>query len=299
VVRRAIQTSEVRRDATAILSGTSGATGLTVDERYNVEAVGRAIELLLAVARLERPVPLRELVATLGWSKPTVYRLLRTLEAHGALRQSPGGGYVPGPVMITVGQAALRAAELPDVAHRHLERLHGEIAETVNMAILSGNEIVIVDRIEDRQILGLRIGLGSRLPAYCTSVGHVLLAGLTDDEISRLLADCRFDSVGPRTLRSIQGVLQRVGEVRKHGYAISDGELAAGHLAVAAPVFDHHGKTVAAINVSVPVARVSHDELVDHMVAPLLRAAKAISMELGSREIDSVDEPETVGGQAP
>jgi IclR family pca regulon transcriptional regulator len=222
----------------------------------------------------------------LGWSKPTVYRLLRTLEAHGALRQASGGGYVPGPVMITVGQAALRAAELPDAARRHLERLHGEIAETVNMAILSGDEIVIIDRIEDRQILGLRLSLGSRLPAYCTSVGHVLLAGLSNDEIARRLADCKFDSVGPRTLRSIQGVLQRVEEVRQRGYAITDGELAAGHLAVAAPIVDSSADTVAAINVSVPVVRVSHDELVNHMVDPLLRAAAAISRELGA-DIDS------------
>jgi IclR family transcriptional regulator, pca regulon regulatory protein len=264
-------------------AGSAVRPGPTIDERYNVEAVGRAVELLLAIARAERPVPLRELVASLGWSKPTVYRLLRTLEAHGALRQSPNEGYVPGPTMITVGQAALRAAALPDVAHKHLERLHGNIAETVNMAILDGDEIVIIDRIEDRQILGLRLSLGSRLPAYCTSVGHALLAGLPDDEITQRLAACRFDSVGPRTLRSIHGVLQRVNEVRARGYAISDGELAAGHLAVAAPITDHLGKTVAAINVSVPTVRVSHDELVEHMVEPLLRSANAISSELGGQ----------------
>jgi IclR family pca regulon transcriptional regulator len=254
-----------------------------VDERYNVEAVARAIELLLAVARLERPVPLRELVERLGWSKPTVYRLLRTLEAHGALRQSANGGYVPGPAMITVGQAALRAVELPAIGHRHLDRLHGELGETVNMAILAGDEIVIADRIEDRQILGLRLNIGSRLPAYCTSVGQVLLAGLDDDEIARRLADCRFDPLGPRTLRSVPGVLQRVDEVRKRGYAINDEELAVGHRAVAAPVVDHEGTTVAAINVSVPVARVAREELVEQMVEPLLRAAAAISNELGAQ----------------
>jgi IclR family transcriptional regulator, pca regulon regulatory protein len=245
--------------------------------------------LLLEVARLDRPVPLRELVARLGWTKPTVYRLLRTLEAHGALRQVRDEGYVPGPTMITVGQAALRAAELPEVAHPHLDRLHGEIGETVNMALLAGDEIVIVDRIQDRQILGLRLSVGSRLPAYCTSVGHVLLAGLGDDEIGRRLADCRFDPMGPRTLRSIQGVLQRVHQVRERGYAINDGELAVGHLAVAAPVVDHEQTTVAAINISVPLVRVSRDELVGHMVQPLLGTAAAISAELGARGDGSLD----------
>jgi IclR family pca regulon transcriptional regulator len=278
VVRRAIQAAAELDLPPSARRAPAG----TIDQRYNIEAVGRAMTLLLEVARLERPVPLRELVGRLGWTKPTTYRLLRTLEAHGALRQVREDGYVPGPAMITIGQAALRAAELPAVAHAHLGRLHGEIGETVNTAILSGDEIVIVDRIEDRQILGLRISLGSRLPAYCTSVGHVLLAGLTDDEIARRLEDCRFDPMGPRTLRSVQGVLQRVRDVRERGYAINDGELAVGHLAVAAPVIDHEGATVAAINVSVPLARVSRDELVAHMVQPLLHAASAISDELGA-----------------
>jgi IclR family pca regulon transcriptional regulator len=283
MVRRAIRGEHDGAKPLDLEQPTQSPSG-RVDERYNVEAVGRAITVLLEIARLERPVPLRELVLRLGWRKPTVYRLLRTLEAHGALRQVSGGGYVPGPTMITVGQAALRAVELPEVGRRHLERLHGEIGETVNMAILVRDEIVIVDRIEDRQILGLRLSIGSRLPAYCTSVGHVLLAGLDDDEIGRRLADCRFDPMGPRTLRSIQGVLQRVHEVRERGYAINDGELAAGHLAVAAPVVDHEGKTVAAINVSVPLARVSRDELASHMLQPLLGAANALSVELGSVE---------------
>jgi IclR family transcriptional regulator, pca regulon regulatory protein len=282
LVRRAIPTdaTDPTRETPPVRPGR--VANRAVDERYNVEAVGRAIELLLEAARLERPVPLRELVERLGWSKPTVYRLLRTLEAHGALRQSSGGGYVPGPAMITVGQAALRAIEVPAIGHRHLERLHGELGETVNMAILAGDEIVIADRIEDRQILGLRLNVGSRLPAYCTSVGQVLLAGLPDDEIARRLADCRFDPLAPRTLRSIQGILQRVDEVRQRGYAINDEELAVGHRAVAAPVVDHEGNTAVAINVSVPVARVTREELVEQMVEPLLRAARAISEELGA-----------------
>jgi IclR family pca regulon transcriptional regulator len=171
---------------------------------------------------------------------------------------------------------------LPAVGHPHLERLHGETGETVNTAILAGDEIVIVDRIEDRQILGMRLSIGSRLPAYCTSVGHVLLAGLSEEEIKRCLIDTRFDLLGPQTLRSIQGVVQRVHEVRDRGYAINDGELAVGHLALAAPVVDYRGATVAAINVSVPLVRVSHEELVGTMVKPLLRAARAISLELGA-----------------
>src|SRR5262249_57004391 len=103
-----------------------------------------------------------------------------------------GGGYVPGQAMMTIGQAALRAAEWPGSANRHRDRLHGKIGETVNLAVLSGDEIVIIDRIEDQQILGLRLNVGSRLPAYCTSVGQVLLAGLSQEEIARRLQDCKF-----------------------------------------------------------------------------------------------------------
>jgi IclR family pca regulon transcriptional regulator len=146
--------------------------------------------------------------------------------------------------------------------------------------VLDRDEILIVERVEDRQILGMRLHVGSRLPAYCTSVGHVLLAGLPVHEVARRLEGVSLVVHGPSTITSLPRLLQRLEEVRAQGYALSDEELAVGHRAVAAPVRDWNGDVIAAINVSVPSARVSADEMRER-VSPLVReAARAIESDL-------------------
>lgn len=251
------------------------------DGRYRVDGAARTVELLMFLSSAGRPRTLRDLVEGLGWSKPTVYRLLRTLETCGALRHIEGKGYVLGPSMITIGQAALRAVELIGVARPHLEHLHDELGETVNLTVLDGADIVYIDRVEDKQILGVRLNVGSRLPAYCTSMGQVLLAGLSDDDIARRLTTCSFARCGPNTLRSFPALRRRLEEVRAQGYAINDEELAIGHRAAGAPVRDHEGDAVAAINVSVPAVRVSHEHLENRIVPVLVQTAEAISHQLG------------------
>ena len=99
-------------------------------------------------------------------ARTTIFRLLRTLEQFGAVREIEGQGYVLRPALISIGQAAIRGLQLSDVALPHMQRLHDSIGETVNLAVLSGREIVIVERLESRDTLGLRIGVGSTLPAY-------------------------------------------------------------------------------------------------------------------------------------
>jgi IclR family transcriptional regulator, pca regulon regulatory protein len=250
--------------------------------KYRVESVGRALDLLAFLARADRPLPLRDIVAGLGWNKATVYRLLRTLADHSAVRELRGKGYVLGPLMVTIGQAALEVIELAEVARPHLERFHDELQETVNLAMLDGDEVVYLSRYEGPQILGVRLRVGSRLPAYCTSLGQVLLAGLSDQEVRRRLKGTAFARRGPNTLASRQQLLERLNVVRAQGYALNDEELAIGHRAASAPIRDHAQAVVAAINVSVSAARISRHVLVSRLAPRLVEAADAISADLGA-----------------
>lgn len=252
------------------------------NDKYRVDAAARAIDLLSALADADAPQRLKDLTDRLGWNKTTVYRLLRTLEERGAVREIPPQGYVLGPRTITIGQAALRALELPQVARPHLQRLHEETGETVNLALLDEDRILIVERVEGKGILGLRLQMGSTLPAYCTSVGLVLLAGLSDEEVRRRLASCAFEPWGPKTIRSMEELLDRLGTVREQGYAINDEELAIGHRAAAAPVWGHDGRVAAAINISVPAARRTRRQLVSELVPMLRGSANSISADLGA-----------------
>jgi IclR family transcriptional regulator, pca regulon regulatory protein len=261
---------------------TSTVRNTEIDERYYVETAARTLRLLRAVAEEPEPAPLARIVSVLGWSKPAVYRLVRTLETEGALRLEEGKGYVPGPALIALGQAAARATRLPEIARPHLEQLHRVLDETVVLTVLDGDEVVYVDRIEADKILIARTRVGSRLPAYATSTGQVLLASFSDEEVRRRVGDREFAPLAPNTLRSVDELIERLAEIRRRGYAINDEELAVGHRAAAAPLRDHTGDVVAALSVSVPSARVSRGQLVEFATGALLPTAAAISAALGA-----------------
>ncbi len=260
---------------------TNTPNNVEIDARYFVETAARTFYLLQAVAEIDAPAPLTTIVERLGWSKPAVYRLVRTLEAIGALRQQDGKGYVLGPALITLGLSALHATGLVGIARPHLEKLHAEVEETVVLTVLDGREVVYVDRIEADKILIPRTRLGSRLPAYCTSTGQVLLAGLSDEDVQRRLADQTFDRVGPNTLETLEELMERLGEIRRRGFALQDEELTIGHRSAAAAIRDHTGSVAAAVSVSVPTARVSRQQLIRFATDSLVPTAEAISGVLG------------------
>jgi IclR family transcriptional regulator, pca regulon regulatory protein len=190
--------------------------------------------------------------------------------------------------MIRIGQVAVHSLELPAVALPHLQRLHDLGGETVNLAVLHGDQILIVQRVEGTEIIGLQLRSGSVLPAYCTSVGLVLLAGLPDEAVRARFPDTGFEPRGPKSVRSMDELLPRLAKVRAAGYAINDEELAVGHRAAAAPIVNHEQEIVAAINVSAPAARRSRSQLMKELVPVLAESARAISAELGA---DPVDDP--------
>jgi len=254
---------------------------------YAVGTVERALALISTLMEAERPLSLGELIERMGLTKPTVYRLVRTLAAHGVVRQD-SDGYVLGPALISIGQAALRATHLPDIGKPYLDRIREELGETVVMSVLDGSEIVYVERRQAHQILGARGEVGDRLPAYCTSSGHVLLAGRSDEEVAALLAGCEFEQRGPHSITSLPALLERLGEVRRRGFAINDQELEIGHRAAAVPIFDHADAVCAALSVSVPAARVPAAELRRYAKETLLPAAGEFSRDLGASRSSSI-----------
>ena len=250
--------------------------------KYTIATVERSMSLLRVLTEAERPLSLGELVARLGSSKPSIYRLVRTLLDEGALREIRGEGYALGPVLISIGEAARRATRLSEVARPYMERLRESLDETVVLSMLDGDEIVYVDRIEVRQILSVSGAVGARLPAYCTSAGHALLSGLSDDEVRARLGSCAFERRTANTVVSLDKLLDRLAEVRDRGYAINDEELVLGHRSAATPVRDHGGNVAASMSISVPAARVSQGELVHFAIDHLIPAAEALTRDLGA-----------------
>lgn len=253
--------------------------------KYRIDTVDRAMQLLLEMAEHDRPVRLRDLTQRLGWNKTTTYRLVKTLQGRGALIEVGEDGYLLGPTLIALGQAAARNLRSPVTARPFLQALHDEIHETVNLGALAGNEAVILERIEDKTIFGLRLNVGSSVPAYCTSMGLILLSDLDDDELRRRFPGPELKSQGPKSVTTLEELLDRVRDVRDAGYAINDEELAAGHRAVAVPLRDHSGSVSAAINISLPSARMTCEELEETLLPKLRETANRISKAVGASDL--------------
>ncbi len=251
--------------------------------RYFIGSVAQGLALLERFGG-QRALTLTELVRELGWTKTTTFRYLATLASLGYLeldRQTRR--YRPTVKVLRLGAAYLAALTIPELALPHLERLSERFGESANMAVLDHTEVVYVARVESRRILSTNLGVGSRLPAHCTSMGKVLLAWLDEASLRRTLSEMAFTRFTPRTVTSTARLREALRAVRRKGYAINDQEMDLGLRSCAAPVFDRNGAAVAAVNVSVSSARATRDDVEARYVPPVLAAAREISEAVRNR----------------
>ncbi len=253
--------------------------------RYNIEALARGLEIL-TLFTFERPsLSLTEIVAITALNKSTAFRVVSTLEALGYLeRDSDTRCYRPGLKVLRLGFAALNSLEMAQIAQPYLKALSEACGETTNMSIRDGAEVVYVARnAAAQQIFSVNLQRGSRLPVYCTSMGKTQLIDLSRQELCALLGEGPYVKRGPNTITCLDALMTELSNVRQQGYAVNDEELAAGLRSVAAPVRGPEGLVVAAINISVPGARISREELETHLAPKVVDAARQISFALGAK----------------
>jgi IclR family pca regulon transcriptional regulator len=253
-----------------------------MDSHYFVSALARGLQLLEVFSRQSPCLSLTEIATAAGLDKSTAFRFLYTLEHLGYLRRDPETRlYRLDLKLLELGATALSGLTMVQIAQPYLKALSGRCGETTNMSVRDGEEIVYVARNKTQQILGVSLELGSRLPAWCTSMGKAQLIDLSDAELSELLGEGPFPAMGPNALPELKALASNLETVRQRGYAVNDEELAAGIRSVAAPIRDNHRKLVAAINISVPSVRVSRQELDDRLAPMVKDAAHQISKALG------------------
>jgi len=212
----------------------------------------------------------------------TSLRIASTLEGAGYLRRDPETKrYRPSIKVLQLGFSALRSMDIRQSARPYLERLSKETGETVSLAVLDGLEIVYVDRIRNRQIVGVVLGMGSRLPAHCTSMGKAMLAYLPEDQLKTRLNGAVLAACTGNTIVEIDSLAADLAKVRRKGYAINNQELAVGLRAVAAPIWGEHGQVVAAINISGSTETISRSRLKQELVPLLSTTSGEISQSLG------------------
>ncbi|MGH2832733.1 MAG: IclR family transcriptional regulator [Solirubrobacteraceae bacterium] len=244
----------------------------------------------------ERPIRgIADLAEELGMSRPTTHRYVTTLTELGYLEQGAQRKYRLGLRVIDLGMSALNATSLHDHAHRYLEELRQRTSYTISIAILDGQDIILIDRVlslrrgQIPNALGLRIG--SRLPAYRTAMGKVLLANLTEAEQHQLLSSMKLVKRGPNTITSKTALRQELEQVRDEGLAVDDQELAPDVHCIAAPLRNGAREVIAAVDMTATTSAITLEELVDALSPELISTAARISARLGYRRDDETQRP--------
>lgn len=246
-----------------------------------IRSVEKAIAVLNAFT-IEKPeLSVTELSQELALHKSTVSRLLTTLEKGGLVEQNPETGkYRLGVALIGLAGLVVAHADVREIARPLLRQLAQETQETVNLAVLDGDEVINIEQMlpDKRQVKNIG-WVGRRTPLHCVSTGKVLLAYQPEQEIERIIAkglSRRTDKTitDPRRLR------EELANIRRRGCATGLEELEEGLNAIAAPIRNHEGEVVAAISVSGPSFRVSPEKISD-LAELTVRTAGEISRQLG------------------
>jgi len=253
--------------------------------RYNVQLLDRAIGVL-EVLSSSSPLGLlpHEIAQRSGLHKSTIHRLLSALNQHRLVeKNSKTGTYSLGLKLFELGVKAVPNVNLREHARAHLERLVFETGETAHLCVLVENEILYLDKVESPKTIRIASSVGGRNPAFCSAVGKVLLAAMSEQELDSLLRRHKLVAYTRHTIVTpahFKAVLQ---EVREKGYAVDNEEREEGLRCIAAPIRDHTGEIVAGMSVAGPAFRLSSTQ--DSVLAKLVMTIAAeLSEKLGYRK---------------
>jgi IclR family pca regulon transcriptional regulator len=207
-------------------------------------------------------------------SRAAARRCLLTLVDLGYVSYD-GKYFSPTPRMLRLGDTYAEAAPLTQLARPHLAAVREQVDESISLAVLQGDDALFIARNEVSRVVNTGVRVGATLPAYASATGQVLLAGLTEDELSAYLDRCRPVARTPRTPTTRTAITERVRRVRAEQVAVTDEELELGLRSMAVPVRNSRGRTLAAMSVSASAARVTVADLHERFL-PVLREHAAL-----------------------
>lgn len=205
-----------------------------------------------------------------GYDRATARRCLLTLHAEG-YADYDGKFFTLTPRILRLGMGALASLPLPHIVQPWLDQLTEQIGQSCSVSILDGVEIVYVARAAQRRVMSIGLMPGSRLPAHCTSMGRILLAGLPEAEARALIDASDLTPRTPFSLTDPDEIMARIAEARRDGYTVIDQEVETGLRSLAVPVLDGRGKVVAALNTGMAATHPDPQDLVTDYLPRLLK----------------------------
>lgn len=251
-----------------------------------VQSLARGLAVIRAFDAQNPVMTLTEVAARTGLTRATARRFLHTLVELGYVR-TDGKTFALTAMVLQLGYAYLSGLSLPQLAQPHLEELSLKLGQSTSAAVLDGTDIVYVARVTTRRIMNVGITVGTRFPAYATSMGRILLAGLPQDKLDEYLAKAEIRKITPRTVSSAEELLAVLDQVREQGWCLLDQELELGLMSVAAPLKNNVGKIVAAVNVSLQAQHVASQAdpqaYLDSVRKEIIATAEAISADISAK----------------
>ena len=246
-----------------------------------VQSFARGLEVIRSFSARAPEQTLSEVAAATGLTRAGARRILLTLQTLGYVR-SDGKYYALTPRILDLGFAYLSSTPLWNLAEPAMEALVDEVKESCSAAVLEGLDVVYVLRVHTHKIMSTNLGVGSRLPAFWTSMGRVLLAALPPDELRALMARREQRAFTRHTLTGDDELYAEIARVREQGWALLNQELEEGLISIAAPIRNARGQTVAALNISGQANRTSEQMMREGLLPQLLAATRHISQLLSA-----------------
>jgi len=243
-----------------------------------VEALARGLEVIRSFDRIHVKQTISQISERTLLARPTVLRLLLTLQELGYVR-SQDNLYSLTPKVVDLGMAYVSALGLYGAAKPHMENLSLEVDQTVSLAELDGSDIVYTARVEVPKIVSVGVTVGARLPSASTALGRILLADVPDTELRDILRTPTMSMFIPRTHFTAEEIRPRLQLVREQGWAESDEDLQYGVQAIAAPIRGDDGRVVAAIGVGTHTSEISKEIVRERYLPLLLSTAQEIEKD--------------------
>jgi IclR family pca regulon transcriptional regulator len=246
-----------------------------------VQSLERGLAVIRAFNADNSELTLSEVARITGLTRASVRRFLHTLVDLGYMR-TDGRRFSLRPKILELGYAYLSSLSLPEVAMPHLEQLVEKVHESSSVSVLDGDEVVYIARVPTKRIMRIAISVGTRFPAFATSMGRVLLAGQSEDWLDGYLASADLHAITRHTISDPKRLRAELLRIRQQGWALVDQELEEGLRSIAAPIHDAEGRVIAAVNISAHASRGSSEQMRTEFVSPLLTTAKLIQEDLRS-----------------
>ena len=244
-----------------------------------VQSFARGLDVIRSFSAEAPRQTLSEVAAASGITRAGARRILLTLQTLGYV-ETDGKLFRLTPRILDLGFAYLSSMPIWNRAEPVMDALVAQVQESCSAAVLDGTDIVYVMRVATHKIMSISLGVGSRLPAYCTSMGRLLLADLDDADLRARLAASTPAALTRHTVTDTDALLGKIAQARRQRWCLVNQELEEGLVSIAAPIVDRRGRAVAALNISGQANRTSAKVMQDTMLPPLLEAAAQISRML-------------------